>query len=210
MRVLIIADSPEFDRSLVCRLAPDSDRVIVTDGAVHRLPEGVIPHIVTGDFDTIQLDVAKAQFPHIDFIHNPDQYTNDLEKALDIALKQGATDIVLVCALGGRPDQNFASMSVAMSVSEVVSIELRHAGMRCVPLVAREGFEKSLQTKVRPGCVVSVLPVGEPATVSIRGVEYEVSGDELRVGAEGVSNRALSDEVVVTVHRGRVFFFCDE
>lgn len=210
MRVLIVADSPEFDGPLVYRLAPGSDRIIVTDGAVHKLPDGVFPHAVIGDFDSIQLDSARSRFPYIDFIHEPDQYRNDLEKAIERAIGQGATGIVVACALGGRADQHHASLSVAMSVSSRVDIELRHAGMRCVPLVAREGYEKSLRIGVRKGCVVSLLPLGDAPTVSIHGVQYELSRSVLREGALGVGNRATSDEVAVTVHSGRAFFYCDE
>jgi thiamine pyrophosphokinase len=210
MRVLIVADSPEFNGSLVSRLAPGSDRIIVTDGAVHKLPEGVFPHAVIGDFESMQMDAARARFPYIDYIHDPDQYRNDLEKAIERAITQGATDIVVVCALGGRPDQHQASLSVAMSVSSKVDIELRQAGMRCVPLVAREGYEKSLRIGVKRGCVVSLLPMGEAPLVSIHGVEYELSRAVLREGALGVGNRATSDEVSVTVHSGRAFFYCDE
>ena len=210
MRVLIVADSPEFDRELVAGLASCRDRIIVTDGAVHKLPDGVIPHAVIGDFDSIQMDAARARFPFIDFIHEPDQYKNDLEKAIELALRQGATDIVLACALGGRPDQHHASLSVAMSVSSRVDIELLHAGMRCVPLVAREGYEKSLRVRVTNGSIVSLLPMGEAPTVSIHGVEYELARAVLREGALGVGNRATSEDVSVTVHSGRVFFYCDE
>jgi thiamine pyrophosphokinase len=210
MRALIIADSPEFDQALIARLAPSSDRIIVTDGAIHKLPEGVIPHTVIGDFDSIQIDKAKQAFPYIDFIHEPDQYKNDLEKAIEVAVAQGATDVVLACALGGRPDQSLASLSVAMSASSKLAVELRHCGMRCVPLAAQDGYEKSLRTKVRQGCVISLLPMGEAPLVSIHGVEYELSRSVLREGALGIGNRATSDEVSVTVHSGRAFFFCAE
>jgi thiamine pyrophosphokinase len=210
MRALIVADSPEFDAELIARLAPAADRIIVTDGAVHRLPAGVVPHIVCGDFDSIDLDAAKRRFPFIDYLHDGDQYSNDLEKAVLIACQQGATDIVMACALGGKPDLNYAALCVAMTTSLKASVELRYAGMRCIPLAAEGDKERALRIALRNASRLSVLPEGGGATVSLEGVHYPLARQELRYGAEGVSNMSLEGEVVVRIHRGRAFFFCEE
>jgi thiamine pyrophosphokinase len=210
MRVLIIANSPESDASLITRCATEADRIVVADGAVQHLPPGVIPHAICGDFDSIELSSTKAKFPYVDFVHIPDQNYNDLEKAIEFSCGLGATDIVVVSALGGRPDQSFATMSVLFKYCGKVALSLRHAGMACWPLFCSSDAEQPHSVEVRQGATVSVLPYGDGAVVSLTGTEWVLSRADLPLGSLGVSNRAKEPVISVTVHCGRVLLFVED
>jgi thiamine pyrophosphokinase len=211
MRVVIIANSPEVDADLVRRCAAEADRIVVADGAAHRLPEGVIPHTIVGDFDSLEMVKARQRFPHIDFVHLPDQYSNDLEKAIELSCASGATDIVIVSALGGLPDQSFATFSVLCKYSQRVALELRHGGMTCRAFcVAANEEQVSSTIEVRSGARISCLPYGDGAIVSLIGTEYEVTRAPLPVGALGVGNRAKSERITVTIHRGMALLFIEQ
>jgi len=62
MKVLLIADSPDFDSAYISRHATYMDQVIVTDGAVDKLPPTVTPDVICGDFDSIRLPKARERY----------------------------------------------------------------------------------------------------------------------------------------------------
>lgn len=107
MKYLVVANGPFLPKSIILEAAKDA-KIIALDGAVHQLIHlGIKPHIVLGDFDSINLPF-KA--PEITLIPIKDQNQTDLQKALKYALQQGATSIHIVCALGGRMDHNQANL----------------------------------------------------------------------------------------------------
>jgi thiamine pyrophosphokinase len=95
MKVLLIADSPDFDSAYIARHASSVDSIIVTDGALDKLPSSIIPTIVCGDFDALVLPEARAKYLQTEFMPLPDQNQNDLEKALMLAIARGATEITI-------------------------------------------------------------------------------------------------------------------
>ena len=73
MRVLILVNGEPPSEELAQRLAGEHDRVFATDGAAHRaVGLGLTPDVICGDFDSVNLDVAKAEFPRAEFVPTPD------------------------------------------------------------------------------------------------------------------------------------------
>ena len=59
-----------------------------------------------------------------------------------------------------------------------------------------------------PGDIVSTIPLGGPALVTITGVRYPLAAQELRTGSLGVGNEAIGGEVLLEVEQGEVLFCC--
>jgi thiamine pyrophosphokinase len=76
MKVLLIADSPDFDLALVKRLAESHDRIVVLDGAAAKVRGVINPHLICGDFDSLDVEMAKTWYPGAEFLSLPDQYKN--------------------------------------------------------------------------------------------------------------------------------------
>jgi thiamine pyrophosphokinase len=152
---------------------------------------------------------ARRLFPHSDFIHLPDQSSCDLEKAIEFSCSAGGTDIVIVSALGGRPDHSFGTYSVLCKYSQRVSLELRHERMTCRAFSAGAGGTQATSLAVRENSTVSLLPYGEGAVVSLTGTVWELHKAPLPVGAAGVSNRATGELLSLTVHAGTVLAFTE-
>jgi thiamine pyrophosphokinase len=204
MKVLLIADSPEFEFDYISRRSVDFDCVIVTDGAVHKLPGSVRPTIVCGDFDSIDLSRAQSLYAGAEFLRLEDQEQNDLEKAVVLAIARGASEIVLVSALGGRPD--IALANVAVLVRHHVTCALSMVGRGIITRVVSSRAERSraLSFDASAGSAISCIAFEGDSIVSMSNVKWPLSHGTLRAGSHGVSNEALGGRVEICVHEGLV------
>ena len=109
MHVLIAGNGQPPDRKLFHRVLDTADLLIAADGgALWCLEYGVEPHLVIGDLDSF----PTSHYPGITVVHDPDQETNDLEKALKAAMERGARSVTLLGATGRRLDQSLKNISV--------------------------------------------------------------------------------------------------
>src|ERR1700741_630380 len=104
MHALIIANgilpSPEKVKTLV----HSADLIICADGgANHARLLGITPHIILGDFDSIEPS-TKQHFKNITQLLIDDQESTDLEKALRYCIEQRTLSVDIVGASGGRID----------------------------------------------------------------------------------------------------------
>ena len=111
-RVCIIANSPVFNENCVAARWQESDLVIATDGAANRLPGELKPHIICGDFDSIDEAAARKRFPAVELVRSSCQETNDLEKSIRLAIERGASEIAVSCSMGGQLDHTVTTLSL--------------------------------------------------------------------------------------------------
>jgi thiamine pyrophosphokinase len=204
MKVLLIADSPDFDSAYIARHATRVDSIIVTDGALEKLPPSVTPHIVCGDFDELAVPEARARYVQTEFITLLDQNQNDLEKALLLAISRGATDITIASAFGGRMDISVANLSVLVRHHTQCALSMVHGSMMSRVVSDRgEGADEVL-IEARAGAPLSCIALDGDAVVTISNVRWPLDNAVLRAGSHGVGNHALGGPVRVKVHRGLV------
>lgn len=128
---VIIADGPFLDKKLI-QTVIQNRQIIALDGAANQLRQlSITPHVILGDFDSIDaisqtywgiiktfdelhLDDAPYQGNHqVLIVPAADQNLTDLEKGIEYCDKQGAKQITLLCAAGGREDQH-EGMKIAL------------------------------------------------------------------------------------------------
>lgn len=206
MKVLIVADSPEFESATVLALAPLHDVVVVTDGAAMKLPDGVLPHIICGDLDSINHEEAARLFPSAEILRLEDQNCNDFEKALLLARERGATEITAVCALGGRVDIALANVAAMVRHHASVSIEMIQGKVAVRALSALNPEGTTFECSVPLGRDLSCIAFERDAVVTLVGVSWPLTREVLRSGSHGVSNKGTATSVSITVHAGLVLF----
>lgn len=180
--------------------------VIAADsGAEHAVALGLEIAIAVGDFDSIDADLLtrlEAEGTTIER-HSPTKDATDLELAIDVAIREGATTIVVIGGHGGRVDQSYGNLLVLASPAyAAVSMHGLIGGARIS--VATPG-----QTVVFGGEVgeyVTLLPIhGDAHGITTTGLEYALAGDSLRSGTtRGVSNVFVGPEASVSVAEGVV------
>jgi thiamine pyrophosphokinase len=184
-------------------LRPD-DLIIAADGgARHCLNLGLTPHLVVGDFDSIDEDqlttLRQAGVELVQYPTNKD--FTDLELALRHARQNGADEILVLAALGGRWDQtlanvllpaakDFASLKIRL-IDGSQEISLIHAGQR-------------LEILGRPGDTVSLIPLqGDAHGITTQALEYPLNCETLHFGStRGVSNVLVEERAWVALEQG--------
>ncbi len=181
---------------------PPADWIIAADGGA-RLCEtlGVRPHALVGDLDSLTPDeVARWEVEGVAlYRYPPEKDQTDLELALHLAVTQGATQISVLGALGGRWDQSLANMLL-----------LAHPRWRALPVTLYDGAQRVFLihrrgiVEGRVGETVSLVPIaGDAQGVSTTGLAYALHDDVLPFGrALGVSNRLTAPRAEITVRQG--------
>jgi thiamine pyrophosphokinase len=199
-----MADRPcELLRSL----ASEHDVIIAVDGAVHAaIAHGIKPHVVCGDFDSIDIDSAKKSLPTAEFLSLPDQDHTDLEKAIQLAYSRHASAITIAGAIGGRIDHTLASLTLLLHYHQDIPLRMVDD---CFDLWVVSGPEDSFRSfsfSATRGDTISLLSFSARVCVTLLNVHWPLHEEILPIGTHGVSNVALGDTITVNVRSGPLVF----
>ena len=170
-------------------------------GARHALALGLRPDSVVGDMDSLgesdraQLEAMGTRL----VIHPPAKDETDLELALLMAAQEGAAEVVVLGAFGGRLDQAIANV-LLLTLPELKDIPARLVDGEQEAFIIRE----RAVIEGRPGDTLSLISLGGDAQgVSAQGLLYPLRGETLSFGpARGVSNVFVAPVARVTLRRG--------
>ena len=205
MRVLILANGEPPTQTLLVRLQAEHDLFIATDGAaVTAIRLGVLPNIVSGDFDSLDLGAARIALPNAEFLPTPDQNYTDLEKAMQIARERGADFVTVAGAAGQRIDHTLGNFSLLhrwrLDFPDLpVTITADGSEVRAVT--------GRLTLEAEAGDAVSLVSLDGQARVSMDGVKWPLHDHWLPVGVGGLLNEATASQVTVKAE-GSVILVC--
>jgi thiamine pyrophosphokinase len=195
MHVLILCDGEPPSRERLVYHRARAALFIAADGAGNAAAGlGVRPDMVIGDLDSYD----RASWPGLEPIHRPDQDTNDLEKALELALSLDATSAVVLGATGRRLDHTLKNLSVLKQFDSSLRLHFEDAYAE-IRLVTR-----ALEIEGHPGQVVSLFPLsGRVEGITTEGLMYPLNGEALENGVrDGSSNQLTGTRARITVARG--------
>jgi len=201
MNLVIIANGELEDHPRLRELWRTADlRVAADGGAVNaRRHLDLAPHIVIGDFDSLD-DATRAWCSNAKFIQHPrDKDETDLELALDLAQTRGATTITILGASGGRFDQTLANVMLLAKLAST-RIHAKIAGAQFTCWVAWERADLAGHI----GDTVSLIPLTPRVEhVVTQGLVYPLRDETLLLGyARGVSNQLASENATVQFSAG--------
>ncbi len=210
-RAVIFANGEVADPIAVRARLHSSDWLIAADGGLRHLQAlGLAPHLLIGDMDSVDPPVREAlerQGTQV-LLFPADKNETDLELALLHAQAQGARDLLVVGAFGGRLDQTLANLAL------LVLPELRECTTwltdgRTDAMLVRG----TLRLQGNLGDGVSLLPLGEEARgVRTTGLRFPLHGETLQAyRSRGISNEmtgpaaeiALDSGLLVCIHSRR-------
>lgn len=202
MRSIIFANG-EFCQTVNELNISKGDLVIAADGGSgHCQTLGIIPDVLIGDLDSTPQDLIREwQNAGVLVIrHPPQKDQTDLELALLHAQAEGASEIIVYGAVGGRLDMTFGNMLLLAHPELTSSIKLICSGEEVQ--VLRPG--ESLVLNGEPGDIVSLLSL-QPGKSSIttKGLEYPLNNENLGFGfTRGVSNQLAANKAVIQLESG--------
>ncbi|MFH5831444.1 thiamine diphosphokinase [Halalkalibaculum sp. DA384] len=201
MKGLVLCNGLPPKPSLLESYLRESPLFIAADGGGNTARKlGFAPDLVVGDLDSF------TPSPDDDFevIKDPDQNTNDLEKALDLAAERGISHVTVLGVTGQRIDQTLKNLSV-----------LKRYDSRFESLVFEDHFgqvfllPRSFSTELPPGTTVSLFPLsGRVEGIRTKGLKYPLQNDFLENGVrDGSSNRVVSSPVTIEYQTGDLLIF---
>jgi thiamine pyrophosphokinase len=203
MRAVVVADGvPDASDE---RIVAAADLVIAADGGAGWLDEtGHAPDALVGDLDSVEpalVDRLAAGGTAV-LRHPREKDASDTELAIDEALRRGATEVVLLGALGGeRLDHELANL-LLLADRELPSGSIRI--VRGATSVRAVRGPDTLALTAGVGGTVTLLPIGGDAGgVTTRGLRYPLDGEALRMGrSRGLSNVVVAKAASVRVAAG--------
>jgi thiamine pyrophosphokinase len=183
--------------------APGNLLIAADGGARNCLALGLTPDLVVGDFDSIdeqQLAALEAAGVEVKRYPTRKDFT-DLELALQLAVKRGADEILVVAALGGRWDQTLANVLLPAN-KEFAALRIRLVDGEQEMTVLQGG--QRLEIHGSPGDTVSLIPLkGDAGGITTEGLEYPLHDGTLFFGStRGISNLLTLPAANVSLQEG--------
>jgi len=179
--------------------------VIAADSGVDfALALGLHVDVAVGDFDSVSpdgLQRVRADGGRVES-HPSAKDQTDLELALHGAMRQGATDLLVLGVGGGRLDHLMANLLLLAS-PEYAPCRVR-AVAGCTRVHVVRGGQPATELRGELGELLSLLAVGGPAIgITTRGLLYSLHGEALAAGtSRGVSNVVESTPTSVELEDG--------
>ena len=200
MRILILANGSKPSADLLGSLQEKCDRFVAADGGGNAaIKMGFRPDTIIGDLDSFS---HTGDFDG-ELIRNPDQETNDLEKALELARSLKAVRVDVLGATGKRIDHTLKNLSVLQQFDPFFDILAFYDDLFCTRVLPRD-FSISLP----PGHLVSLFPLsGKVEGVVTQGLRYPLNGEPLENGRrDGTSNETVHGPVRIQHASGTLLF----
>lgn len=203
MRAVIFVNGVIPDHTAVQRWVRGDDDLIAADGgARHAVAMGLVPRVVVGDLDSLEPELIEqltAQGAELEK-HPAAKNMTDLELAIERAIQDGAKEILLLGALGGRLDQSLANVLLMAQRDWPAMIRLVDATE--IATVIHSG--ESMTLEAAPGSTMSLLPLSPEVTgITYTGMLYPLNDATLVFGStRGISNEVVSHPATVTIRSG--------
>lgn len=188
LRAVVVAngDFPHTDRLLA--IVDSADLVVAADGGANWLVDHQrLPDILLGDLDSARPEVVAALAAgRCRLLRLPaHKDETDTELALLEAAQQGASQITLLGALGGRSDHALANV-LLLAMPPLAAIDARIFDGTSYLWVMRS----TTTVAGSAGDLVSLIPLaGDALGVVTEGMGYPLRDETLRFGlARGISN----------------------
>ena len=215
MTTLVMADGDAPTRAHLDAVWPGwdegLDRVIAADGgARHASGLGVTIDLWVGDGDSIgEAGLAALEASGVPIERSrADKDESDTELAIRAAIRDGASSVVIVGALGGpRIDHALANVGL-LAMPELVGrsalILDGHSRIRLISAPGPDGSAVESRLPGRPGDLVSLLSVGAGVDgVTTDGLAYPLVDEPLPPGrSRGLSNVRTRRDAAIVVRRG--------
>ncbi|MFC2035907.1 thiamine diphosphokinase [Chloroflexota bacterium] len=209
MKALILVNGELYKPDILQRRIRTEtfDLVLGADGGTHHAYTlNVTPDAIIGDLDSLS-DLEQQGIRNTKFVSYPaEKDKTDLELALIYAEEQGADQIVIVGAMGGRIDMTIANiLLLAHANLSTCRIEVWH-GEQTGWVINPPGEAIS----GHPRDIVSLIPLGGYASgVTTKGLKYSLKDEGLSfVSSRGISNLLekssahikLSEGLLLVIH----------
>jgi thiamine pyrophosphokinase len=203
-RTLIVGAAPALNAEAFYRaLLASADDVLACDAAGEWcLSLGCRPDLVVGDFDSATPGAAaRLTAAGIEVLAYPSaKDQSDLDLAVEVARKRGATQVTFTAAFSERLDHTLAAIGALVRASDLAP---RIEEPSFCAAVVDETSCPAIELVVVPGSTISVLSLRAASGVTLHGLGYPLVNARLPLlSSLGLSNIATGEVVRVSVAAG--------
>ncbi len=205
MDVLIVGSGSVESTELIQQTASLAQLLICADGgARHFRQAGITPHVLLGDFDSIDEKLLHAyEAEGVELVKYPagKDYT-DMELALDYAAEHGATRVFIMGAMGSRIDHSLSNLQLLHKLLE--------KGIRGV-ILNESNRVYLIQDKMKisrmEGYKLSLLPATPVVEgVTTEGLAWPLFNYTMKMGKGiGISNEFTEETAMIRISSGRLY-----
>jgi len=178
----------------------NAERIICCDGAAQNLLNIKIkPDFIIGDLDSVS-DKIKHQFASI-LIHQAEQETNDLTKAVYFCIENNWKEITILGATGKREDHTLGNLSLLIDYAEKANIQMLTDYGVFTPLL------KTATLKSYSGEQVSIFSLHPDTVFTFHNLLYPLEKRKLSSWWQATLNEAESDSFTIEFDNGKVLVF---
>lgn len=181
-----------------------ADLIIGVDHAAYWLIQhGITPDTAIGDFDstnTIELKSIKKNSKTTK-IFPPEKDFTDMELAIDYAIHESPTQVIIYGGIGTRMDHTLVtSQMLEKFLKKNISASIQDEHNKIQLVNSNITIEKNNKY-----AYLSILPVSDAVEVSIDGCKYNIKNKKIRRGESiGVSNEIVKENATMLIHSGEV------
>ncbi len=201
--LIVIANGELPTNSIILDYIEKSQLVVACDGALNKLAEkNYVVDYAIGDGDSVNT-AANQNIKH-PYIHDPDQNTNDLTKAINFLKSkyQGDLPIIIIGASGGREDHTIANIALLLKYATFFPniIMLSDYGFFSVlPL------GKSTALTI-PGQQISFFSLTSGGIVSSKELKWPLVNFEFDYLYSGTLNQATATSLTITTNQSVLLY----
>ncbi|MGI6161135.1 MAG: thiamine diphosphokinase [Christensenellales bacterium] len=206
MKALVLLNGAEPERDLLSRHL-DADIIYAADGAAEYARRyGIMPDVIVGDFDSADPDVLAAfEAEGCRMVKlNTEKNETDAQIACDMVAKEGADEVVLLGAIGGRLDHTLGNVQVLVRLSKAgVDARIEDSKNTVYALNGKKSF------KAKKGALISIVPLGEETRITTEGLYYPLERHKMPLDAAfGISNVFVGEKACIISEGWSVVLMC--
>ncbi|KAI9282758.1 thiamine pyrophosphokinase [Sporodiniella umbellata] len=187
---LIVLNQPITQLELFKKLWKNASIRLVADGAANRLFEAFkhdvqlleyyLPDEIRGDLDSIRPDVQEYYTSKkVKITKVSEQMSTDFMKCVKLLQEKEKEnneeyDIVATPALGGRFDQTMSSIHVLFLLKDCTKQRIILVSDECLTVLLDQGTHRIHCQLDVEGPTCGVIPINSPATISSRGLKWDM------------------------------------
>jgi len=202
MKTVILANGQYPSHAVPLRHLEEADLIVCCDGAAEKLvAHGIEPGIITGDLDSVSPEL-KRKYEGI-LVHDTDQETNDLTKAVKWCISQGIKEVIILGATGIREDHTLGNISLLTEYNrDVKTVMLTDTGSFRV-------FDKIATIDSYTGQQVSLFSIDPDMAVTSTGLRYPLKDLKLNNWWRGTLNEAEGGSFTLEFEKGMIIVFME-
>ena len=204
-RVLIVANGEWPSSFNLQHERTTYDQLVALDGAANRLLDlNLIPDVIVGDLDSITTSVLnQCESSGVHIVRIPSQEKSDISKGLQwVQQEQPNARIDVIGIEIGRYDHHLAAYSALFECQSSATLLLNG-------WTATRVDSNPTTFQVKPDAIISLIPFGSVQGVTLEGCQYPLQNASLTTGTQGVSNKAIESEIVVSAQSGNLLLLIE-